>query len=330
MQVKAPIDIPKISVIVPCYNVEQYIGRAINSLLKQTFQSFEIIAVDDGSSDSTGTKLDEWMKQHSKIRVIKQTNQGSYAARLAGLTAAYGEWLTFMDADDEVLPEHLETLWSGIGESVGVVVGGIREVRLDGSEHIYIPRLLSITALEAASQLLTSLHHSDGFFSVYSKLYHRKILSLEMLKGVKCNLGDDQIFNLRVFRNAGSLKVVAIPKATYRYILRHGSITTSMSSRHIEDFFEFWAERDAFAKELLGSNEAYWKKYYKLRIIYLTKFLRNIYRSRNSALMRQFASEFKKWKWSFPIPFKELSLFPKWLKFWVRMILGKAGWFIRF
>ncbi|WP_333709475.1 glycosyltransferase family A protein [Tepidimonas ignava] len=89
---------PTISVIVPCYNVEVYIDRVLGSLRSQTFSDFEIIAVDDGSSDGTLGRLEGWAGTESRLRIYSQENQGLYHARLSGIALARGEWITFMES----------------------------------------------------------------------------------------------------------------------------------------------------------------------------------------------------------------------------------------
>ena len=94
-----------ISVIIPAYNAEQHISRAIDSVLAQTHPADEIIAVDDGSTDDTGQILRSYGRQ---LRYIGQENGGAGAARNTGIKAARGEWIAFLDADDEWLPEKLK------------------------------------------------------------------------------------------------------------------------------------------------------------------------------------------------------------------------------
>lgn len=96
---------PKVSIIIPTYNHSQYVIRAINSSLNQTYKDFEIIVVDDGSTDNTKQVLDPY---HKKIKYIYQGNKGLAGARNTGIKASTGEYLQFLDADDEILPTKLE------------------------------------------------------------------------------------------------------------------------------------------------------------------------------------------------------------------------------
>lgn len=100
---------PKISVIVPVYNTEKYLHRCIDSILAQTFTDFELLLIDDGSKDSSGKICDEYAAKDSRVRVFHKENGGVSSARNLGLDNAQGEWIAFVDSDDQTLPNLLET-----------------------------------------------------------------------------------------------------------------------------------------------------------------------------------------------------------------------------
>ena len=91
-----------VSIIIPCYNISSYISRTIESILNQTDNNWEIIAIDDGSSDNTLDILHEYSKQSAQIHVLHQNNKGVSSARNLGLLHAIGEWIYFLDGDDIV------------------------------------------------------------------------------------------------------------------------------------------------------------------------------------------------------------------------------------
>lgn len=103
---------PKISVIVPVYNTEQYLHRCIDSILAQTFTDFELLLIDDGSKDSSGRICDEYALKDSRIRVFHKKNGGVSSARNLGLDNAKGEWISFVDSDDWVENKYIEELFS--------------------------------------------------------------------------------------------------------------------------------------------------------------------------------------------------------------------------
>lgn len=100
----------KVSVIIPVYNAEKVIERTVNSVLSQSCSEFELILVDDGSKDNSGRLCDELKQKDSRIKVIHQDNMGAAEARNTGLKNVSGEWLMFVDADDELVPDAMEKL----------------------------------------------------------------------------------------------------------------------------------------------------------------------------------------------------------------------------
>lgn len=108
---------PKVSVIVPVYNAEQYLNECVNSILNQTITDLELVLVDDGSTDSSPILCDEWTKRDERVRVIHKENGRAASARNAGAHAATGEYIAFVDADDWVAPEMYETM---LAENVDV------------------------------------------------------------------------------------------------------------------------------------------------------------------------------------------------------------------
>ena len=124
---------PKISIIIPVYNVEQYLHRCVNSILLQTFTDWELLLIDDGSTDRSGELCDEYAKKENSISVFHKINGGVSSARNLGLEKAQGEWVTFIDADDYILPDFINGLYKpiGDGEVVDFVHGGCYNVKND-------------------------------------------------------------------------------------------------------------------------------------------------------------------------------------------------------
>ena len=116
---------PKISVIVPVYNVEKYLHECVDSILAQTFTDFELILVNDGSKDNSGTICDEYAGKDKRITVIHQKNQGQAAARNNAITIAKGEWIHFVDSDDLIHPQMLEILYSAVDENTQISMCGL-------------------------------------------------------------------------------------------------------------------------------------------------------------------------------------------------------------
>ena len=125
---------PEISVIVPIYNVSEYLPACLNSILKQDFNSFEIVAVDDGSTDQSGKIADEYAQRFpEKIRVVHQVNQGLGGARNTGIESARGKYIAFIDSDDTIALNMLSCLWKECQKTgADIAVCGITSVTETG------------------------------------------------------------------------------------------------------------------------------------------------------------------------------------------------------
>ena len=136
------MDTVKISILVPVYNIENYLPRCIESVLSQNFTDYELILVDDGSSDNCPAICDEYMVKDNRVRVIHKENGGHTTARLAGFQQASGKYIMFLDSDDYLLPNALTTLYDKIEEGYDIVKGINRRVYIDGSYTIERHRIL--------------------------------------------------------------------------------------------------------------------------------------------------------------------------------------------
>lgn len=126
-----------VSVVVPVYNSEDTIGGCIESVLRQSFRDFELILVNDGSRDGSGRICDEYLEKDKRVSVIHQPNMGRTAARAAGVGAARGEWICFVDSDDMLLPDGLADLWEKTGDETDIVFGNGKS--LAGENRDFVP-----------------------------------------------------------------------------------------------------------------------------------------------------------------------------------------------
>ncbi len=137
---------PKITVITPVYNVEEYLDRCVESILAQSFTDFELILVDDGSLDNCPQMCDDWEKRDDRIRVIHQENRGQAVARNRAIDIALGEYIGFVDSDDYVHPCYLEMMYANITNANAdisvcrykqVVTSNDNETNLDGEVRVF-------------------------------------------------------------------------------------------------------------------------------------------------------------------------------------------------
>ena len=139
---------PKASVIIPCWNVEKWVEDAVKSVLRSTFSDFEIIAVDDGSTDSTGSILERLAEDDARVRVVHQANRGLSGARNSGLDVARGEYVFFLDSDDTFEPEFLSL--------------GVDEMSATGADFCIFPiRVMDFDATESREEPLRADYHFD-------------------------------------------------------------------------------------------------------------------------------------------------------------------------
>lgn len=131
-----------ISIIIPCYNSETFVGRALDSVLNQTYKDWEIILVNNNSTDNTQTVLEAFQAKHpDKVRLFNETKKGAPAARNKGLQEARGEWVQFLDADDEILPEKLAgQIALAEKEGASIVTSPYTRIGTRDGKHFVVPR----------------------------------------------------------------------------------------------------------------------------------------------------------------------------------------------
>lgn len=175
--VTQPVKTPLISVIMPVYNVRQYLIRATESVFAQTYPHLELILVDDGSTDGSGELCDEIATQHpkSKIQVIHQTNQGLSAARNAGIAASEGKYLTFVDSDDEIIPTLVSNLYHVLKECPAKMsICSFAEVWPNGKRRNFTSRS-GIQTYSTADCLAAMLQEQGFTLMACGKLYAREL-----------------------------------------------------------------------------------------------------------------------------------------------------------
>ena len=153
-----------ISIVIPVYNTAQYLPRCIESVLNQSFRDFELLLVDDGSTDGSGDICDRYENKDNRIRVFHKKNGGVSSARNLGIVNAFGEWLLFVDSDDEILPNALQTLVDCISDDVDSVLGGIVEVNENGDEWALETRVEQVLSKK---QTVVSLYGGYGSYYTY-------------------------------------------------------------------------------------------------------------------------------------------------------------------
>ena len=226
-----------ISDIIPVYNVEEYLHYAIESLEKQTYKNFEIILVNDGSTDNSGKLCDEYSEKHSNVRVFHKENGGLSDARNFGVQKAKGEFITFLDPDDYLEAYSLELLVS-IQEKNNCDIVSTR-VKATELYNVYSNHSLTEEDIKNVIVMDRDVFLEEAFYdkvatvSACGKLYRKNILEIPFPKG---RIYEDLYI---VSEHVAKVnKIVHTPLQIYNYYKRQGSIVNSKFTSKQYDFFD--------------------------------------------------------------------------------------------
>lgn len=211
---------PIISVIVPVYNTEKWLRRCVDSILAQTFTDFELLLIDDGSTDGSGAICDEYAGIDSRVRVFHKPNGGVSSARNLGLNNARGEWISFVDADDWIYLTTLETLFKASDKNE-IVFLSISEIFEDGTRVDYIAKDVQSDDKEITQRNILYLKNNEANYPFFgytvSKMFRRDIIEefhIRFINGFACF--EDEIFTDEYCRNITRLRIVSKPLYCYR------------------------------------------------------------------------------------------------------------------
>ena len=224
--------IPDVSIIVPIYNVEKYLRRCIDSILSQTFISFELLLIDDGSTDASGAICDEYALMDRRIHVTHQINRGVSAARNVGLDKSVGKYVCFVDSDDWVTSDYLATLMEQVQGFDVLFFGFFLRYNDESSMSLSLRRQCAVNEIEK-EQLMLSLCKNDTGYKVlgyaFDKIFMRNLIEKYNLRfDENICLGEDEIFALAYCLKAQYLKV--IPDVLYCYSPRVGGLASQKES----------------------------------------------------------------------------------------------------
>lgn len=188
---------PLVSVILPVFNGEQFLATAIDSVLGQSFENWELIIIDDGSKDSSPFICDSYQNRDERIRVFHQENGGVNAARAKGVDNASGEYLTFLDADDSLYPDALDYMISQFSEGVDLVAFGSKDGKVTRDD--YVCGLWSGLVLFG---LCTKMFRTTLFKQMHNTLDHKLVMGEDLLLNsvYAINLDSAYIFTQKVYK----------------------------------------------------------------------------------------------------------------------------------
>ena len=209
----------KISVIVPIYNVEQYLDKCIESLVNQTYRNLEIILVDDGTKDKSGEIADLWATQDDRIRVIHKKNGGLSDARNAGMKIATGEYIAFVDSDDYINIKMYEKMMNiFFKENVDIVECEVNYVY--ENKIVYGKNSQQVKIFKQDEALKELILEQNLHQTVWNKLYKKECISNIFFEVGKIN--EDEFWTYKIFLNAQG--IAKLNDNLYFYLQRSNSI----------------------------------------------------------------------------------------------------------
>ena len=234
-----------ISIIVPIYNVENYLRQCLDSIQNQTYKKFECIMVNDGSTDSSQQLAEEYLTD-SRFKLINQSNKGLSGARNTGINHIREEstFVAFVDSDDYIYPDFLETLIEHIEDDVDIIEGMIEyfndEIKVDNVFHNFEKQILTTKDEKLGKLALNELR-----VSVFSKLFRKSLLTEDFFP--EGWIFEDLAVVPELVSHSG--KWIKLPKVIYGYRIRPNSITTKEFSEEKLDVFKIFGKYDLFFKD---------------------------------------------------------------------------------
>lgn len=259
---------PELSIIVPVYNVEKYLVRCVNSILSQSFSDFELILVDDGSTDQSGMICDDYSKIDIRVRVIHKKNGGLSDARNVGLDAMKGQYVCFIDSDDWIPKDALSGLLHSLKKNhAQFVVGNLVEIYDDGTiKSVYSPATKE-TVLEG-DEILSTLNRPNAPNRIYiSSIFN----TLRFPVG---KLYEDVFIYHYILERVN--RIVLYGEVTYYYYVRKGSIMHTKYDIRFTDIIDaindriVWLDKN-HKTELANQNRLFIYSQYAVAVAHIKK-----------------------------------------------------------
>ncbi|MBR1849200.1 MAG: glycosyltransferase family 2 protein [Lachnospiraceae bacterium] len=252
---------PFFTIVIPVYNTEKYLEECVESVIKQSFQELEIILVDDGSTDSSPLLCDALAKQDERIRVVHKKNGGLSSARNAGIQAAKGQYIGFIDSDDYIHPDMYQKMYDAIrGYHSKIICCGRYDVYSDYTQMGLVPENEEVISYVEGIRSILTWKGMDG--SACDKVFESTLF--ENLSFPEGELNEDVAVMYRLMEKAENIALVPTPFYYYRH--RGGSITQSGFGKSMMDSLKHAREILQYMEEHIPEliPEA---SYYKTKIL---------------------------------------------------------------
>lgn len=252
---------PKLSIIVPVYNVEKYLPDCLDSLINQTLTDIEIISVNDASTDSSGEILLEYANKDSRIKIINQENQGQAVARNLALNHAQGEFIGFVDSDDWVDLDYFEKMYNAAKENdCEIACAGFKSFKY--AKGRIKKHFKKVEVIKDINKKILADNLPDNNY-IWNKIYKRDKWNFEFPAG---RYFEDMAILIKILFDLGDM--VTVPDTYYHYRKREDSTVRTKTKKHREDFKWAINELYTFAKEnkikLKERNDLTQKEYLKI------------------------------------------------------------------
>ncbi len=214
-----------LSVVIPVFKVESYLQECVDSVLSQTYTDIEVILVDDGSPDSCPDICDDYALSDHRVRVIHQTNQGLSAARNAGIEAAQGEFIAFVDSDDYVSPNYFQVAMELLNKISDLDIAEMPMISRFNTKETVRYAAATTTIIRGQENLWSEWFARQGYLHAYSQL---KVARRQVFESVRFPLGktfEDLHVIPQLMKQCRAIAYVAHPTANYFYRWRNESIT---------------------------------------------------------------------------------------------------------
>ena len=245
-----------VSLVIPCYNCEQYLGKLLKSLIEQTAHNFEVICVNDGSTDDTKKILEKYAKKYEFIRVINKKNGGQYKARKDGIFAAKGDYIGFLDSDDSVKPEYVEKLFRAItSRKADIAVCGYSRINASSGKLIVNemthPRHKIIYPQKNPGLLL------EVNSAIWNKLFKAELVKNNIFFETAPKGYEDMVLLQYVYRQTN--KIVFVEEPLYNYMIIESSTINNIKKELVQEMYDALTDiRKKYIDEKLSKDFMYY------------------------------------------------------------------------
>ncbi len=213
----------KVTIIIPVYNTEKYIGKCIESVIEQTYKNLEILIIIDGATDNSQAIIEQYAKKDDRIKIIKQQNKGIFYTRMKGIKKAAANYIYFLDADDWIEKNAIEIMYQYKQKYHSNIVRCQNYYKDEEDKISFNDKIEYIELGELEEKIYPNLFGSYQLSSIWNQLVEKKYFQELKDIDININYGEDYILNLSMYKNIKS--ILLIPDYLYHYRTTNDSIT---------------------------------------------------------------------------------------------------------